>query len=190
MADANETAASMIVGEGVLAKGTFQVPGRAVINGSIEGELIAKDILVGPTGRGVGKFTAETGDIRGEIHDTLVTTKSLIVRSTGRVSASVYYREVEIEKGGEIALHMFLVIALMGAQLAAMALIKLRFMFFSLGFQRLTTLTLAMSGSFSSSATTAAGGALSRLRTVKACPVLPKTLSASFAPFSRRVARD
>ncbi len=102
MADANETTASMIVGEGVLAKGTFQVPGKAVINGSIEGELIAKDILVGPTGRGVGKFTAETGDIRGEIHDTLITTKSLIVRSTGRVSASVYYREVEIEKGGRI----------------------------------------------------------------------------------------
>jgi cytoskeletal protein CcmA (bactofilin family) len=102
MADTNDTSASMIVGEGVLAKGTFQVPGRAVINGSIEGELIAKDILVGPTGRGVGKFTAETGDIRGEIHDTLITTKSLIVRSTGRVHAAVHYREVEIEKGGRV----------------------------------------------------------------------------------------
>ena len=102
MADTYENSVSMMVGEGVLAKGTFQVPGRAVINGSVEGELIAKDILVGPTGRGIGKFTAETGDIRGEIHDTLVTTKSLIVRATGKVSAAVFYQEVEVEKGGRI----------------------------------------------------------------------------------------
>jgi cytoskeletal protein CcmA (bactofilin family) len=102
MAEPNENASSLVVGEGVHAKGTFQVPGRAVINGTIEGELVAKDIVVGPTGRGIGKFTAETGDVRGEILETVITTKSLIVRATGRVSGNVFYRELEIEKGGRV----------------------------------------------------------------------------------------
>jgi cytoskeletal protein CcmA (bactofilin family) len=90
------------VGEGVLAKGTFQVPGRAIVNGTLEGELVAKDIVIGPTGRGVGKFTAETGDIRGEIHETFITTKSLVIRATGRITGNVLYREIEIEKGGNV----------------------------------------------------------------------------------------
>lgn len=102
MADAPEHPGSIVVGEGVLARGTFKVPGRAVINGSIEGELIAKDIFVGPSGRAVGKFKAEMADIRGEVHDTLVTTGSLIIRSTGKIIGNVIYKEVEIEKGGEI----------------------------------------------------------------------------------------
>ena len=102
LSDTSENSASLIVGEGVLAKGTFQVPGRAIVNGTLEGELMAKDIVIGPTGRGVGKFTAETGDIRGEIHETVITTKSLVVRSTGRIIGNVLYREIEIEKGGHV----------------------------------------------------------------------------------------
>lgn len=102
LSDTSDTSASLIVGEGVLAKGTFQVPGRAIVNGTLEGELVAKDIVIGPTGRGVGKFTAETGDIRGEVHETIITTKSLVVRSTGRITGNVMYREIEIEKGGNV----------------------------------------------------------------------------------------
>lgn len=102
MADNNEYPNSIVIGEGVEAKGIFKVPGRAIINGSVEGELIAKDIFVGPTGKAVGKFKAEVADVRGEVHDTIVTTQSLLVRSTGKISGSIFYRELEIEKGGEI----------------------------------------------------------------------------------------
>lgn len=102
MADSPELPGSIVVGEGVLAKGTFKVPGRAVINGSVEGELIAKDVFIGPSGRAIGKFKAEMADIRGEVHDTLVTTGSLIIRSSGKITGNVIYKEVEIEKGGEI----------------------------------------------------------------------------------------
>ena len=106
MADPTEAPGTILIGEGVLAKGVFKVPGRAIINGSLEGELVAKDLFVGPTGKGVGKFKAEMADVRGEVHDTLVTTSSLIVRASGKISGAVYYREVEIEKGGEIEGHM------------------------------------------------------------------------------------
>ena len=102
MAESSENPGSIIIGEGVQAKGTFKVPGRAVINGTLEGELVAKDIIVGPTGKGVGKFQAEMADIRGEIHDTLVASGSLVIRATGKLTGEVFYKEMEIEKGGEV----------------------------------------------------------------------------------------
>ena len=46
-------------------------------------------------------------DVRGEVHDTLVTTSSLVVRASGKISGAVYYREVEIEKGGDLFIAKF-----------------------------------------------------------------------------------
>jgi cytoskeletal protein CcmA (bactofilin family) len=102
MADPNEIPGSIVIGEGVIAKGTFHVPGRAVINGSLEGELEAKEIIIGKNGRGIGHFRAESAELSGEMQDTLQTTVSLIIRPTGKVTGSVFYREIEINKGGEI----------------------------------------------------------------------------------------
>lgn len=102
MPDAPDAPGSIVIGEGVEAKGTFVVPGRAILNGTLEGNLVAKDLFVGKTGKGIGKFRAEVADVHGQLHDTLVTTSSLVVRSTGRISGVVYYREVEIEKSGQI----------------------------------------------------------------------------------------
>ena len=101
MPDVPDAPGSIVIGEGVEAKGTFVVPGRAVLNGTLEGNLVAKDLFVGKTGKGIGKFRAEVADVHGQIHDTLVT-GSLVVRSSGRISGVVYYREVEIEKSGQI----------------------------------------------------------------------------------------
>ena len=100
MADPTDGPGALIIGEGVLAKGSFEVPGRAIINGTVEGELKAKELVIGATGRGIGKFTAESGEVRGEILETIVVSRALIVRATGRVSGNVFYRELEIEKGG------------------------------------------------------------------------------------------
>ncbi|MGC4084764.1 MAG: polymer-forming cytoskeletal protein [Vicinamibacterales bacterium] len=100
MPDVPDAPGSIVIGEGVEAKGTFIVPGRAVLNGTLEGNLVAKDLFVGKTGKGIGKFRAEVADVHGQIHDTLVTTSSLIVRSSGRISGIVYYREVENREVG------------------------------------------------------------------------------------------
>ena len=102
MADAPDAPGSIVIGEGVQARGTFVVPGRAVLNGTLEGTLVAKDLFVGKTGKGIGKFKAEAADIHGQIHDTLVTTGALVIRSSGRINGVVYYREIEIEKSGQI----------------------------------------------------------------------------------------
>ena len=90
------------VGEGVSIKGRFTVPSRAVINGEVDGEITAKDLLVGGSGKINGKVIAETVDVHGEVNDTLTASKALIVRASGRAKGSIQYAELQIEKGAQL----------------------------------------------------------------------------------------
>ena len=107
MANPADSLESVVIGDGVVVKGAFTVPSKAVINGVIEGDLTAEEVLIGPTGRITGRVSAKLIDVRGELHNTIVSEESLIVRSTGKIVGKIHYSEIEIEKGGEIegALH-------------------------------------------------------------------------------------
>jgi cytoskeletal protein CcmA (bactofilin family) len=107
MANQADSLESVVIGDGVIVKGAFTVPSKAVINGVIEGDLTAEEVLIGPTGRITGRVSAKLIDVRGQLHNTIVSEKSLIVRATGKIVGKVHYAEIEIEKGGEIegALH-------------------------------------------------------------------------------------
>ncbi|MEY2790294.1 MAG: hypothetical protein RL295_458 [Pseudomonadota bacterium] len=91
-----------MIGDGVVVKGAFTVPSKAVINGVIEGDLTAEEVLIGTTGRITGRVSAKMIDVRGQLHHTIVSEKSLIVRATGKIVGKIHYAEIEIEKGGEI----------------------------------------------------------------------------------------
>jgi len=101
MAEENQNGC-LVVGEGVTLSGKFTVPDIASISGQIDGELTAREVLVGTTGVVKGKITAEVLDIRGEVHEDLISKKSLLVRSSGKVMGNISYAELEIEKGGDI----------------------------------------------------------------------------------------
>ena len=107
MSNQSDSLESVVIGDGVIVKGTFIVPSKAVVNGVIEGDLTAEEVLIGPTGRITGRLSAKVIDVRGQLHNTIISEKSLIVRSTGKIAGNVHYSEIEIEKGGEIegALH-------------------------------------------------------------------------------------
>lgn len=102
MANPSESLESVVIGDGVVVKGAFTVPAKAVINGVIEGDLTAEEVLIGPTGRITGRVSAKIIDVRGQLHNTIVSETSLIVRSTGKIVGKIHYSEIEIEKGGEI----------------------------------------------------------------------------------------
>ena len=102
MANQSDTLESVVIGDGVVVKGAFTVPSKAVINGVIEGDLTAEEVLIGPTGRISGRVSAKVIDVRGQLHNTIVSEKSLIVRTTGKIVGKIHYSEIEIEKGGEI----------------------------------------------------------------------------------------
>jgi cytoskeletal protein CcmA (bactofilin family) len=92
----------LVVGEGVSLKGTFSVPDKATISGTVEGELTAKEINVLQTGIVRGKVVADVIDISGQVFDSLTSKRSLFVRSTGVLTGTVKYAELEIEKGGRL----------------------------------------------------------------------------------------
>jgi cytoskeletal protein CcmA (bactofilin family) len=77
------------VGAGVSVKGTFSVPQRAIINGTVEGEITAKELLVGTSGKITGKVSAEIVDVHGEVNDTLNASKALILRASGRAQGAI-----------------------------------------------------------------------------------------------------
>jgi len=83
-------------------KWVFFIPSKAVVNGIIEGDLTAEEVLIGPTGKITGRISAKVIDVRGQLHNTVVSEKSLIIRSTGKITGKIHYVEIEIEKGGEI----------------------------------------------------------------------------------------
>lgn len=90
------------MGEGVRIVGKLVVPGMAVVNGALEGELQADELLVGPRGVLTGQVKVRTADVHGTTHDTIEASEFLCVRSTGQVHGQARYGEVEIEKGGVI----------------------------------------------------------------------------------------
>ena len=90
----------LTLGSGVTLTGTVTVPGRAVIHGTLEGALTARDVLVGPEGRVSGTLEADTVELQGEGPATLTARTALVVRATGRVTGTVRYGRLEVEPGG------------------------------------------------------------------------------------------
>lgn len=101
MADTNPPG-SLLVGEGVYMQGTMNVPGIASIDGKLEGQLTADVIVIQANGSVDGKTTANHIKVAGSLSDTAVANKTLVVESTGVISGSVTYAEMEIKKGGSL----------------------------------------------------------------------------------------
>lgn len=101
MADTNPPG-SLFVGDGVYMKGTMNVPGLASVDGKLEGQLTADVIAVQTNGSIDGTTTANHIKVAGSLTDTAVANKTLVVESSGVISGSVTYTELEIKKGGSL----------------------------------------------------------------------------------------
>jgi cytoskeletal protein CcmA (bactofilin family) len=101
-ANRGDAPGNLTIGEGVKVVGQLVVPGLAVINGTLQGELQADELLVGPKGSLSGQVRVRTADIHGTTHETLEASEFLCVRGTGHVNGQARYGEIEIEKGGVI----------------------------------------------------------------------------------------
>jgi cytoskeletal protein CcmA (bactofilin family) len=100
--DSKEFQGSIVIGEGVSVNGALNVPGKAIINGSLQGELIADELTVGQKGKLLGKVAVRRADVHGESHDSISASEHLIIRSTGQIHGVVSYGNIEIERGGLI----------------------------------------------------------------------------------------
>jgi cytoskeletal protein CcmA (bactofilin family) len=90
-------------GEGVVFKGSITAPEKVVVHGSVEGEIVARDLLVGPTGIITGRVSVDQADIQGKVFERIEAKVLLSLRKTGRVEGAATYGEIEIEKGGVLS---------------------------------------------------------------------------------------
>jgi cytoskeletal protein CcmA (bactofilin family) len=99
----NNPRGSLFVGEGVIVKGTFEVPEMAVVAGLVEGELNTKEVLVDTTGIVNGRINAEVVEVRGEVTQGLHVTNHLNVRSSAKITGLTQYAEMSVEKGAKLS---------------------------------------------------------------------------------------
>ena len=99
----NFKAGELVVGEGVILNGSLEVPNKAMVSGTINGDLKVHSLAVGITGKIEGKIDCQIADIAGHVKDDLRVNEFLILRAGSIISGNIYYKEIEIEKGAKIA---------------------------------------------------------------------------------------
>jgi cytoskeletal protein CcmA (bactofilin family) len=94
----------LIVGEGIRLSGEISSCHRLVVEGEVEvtlNDTLALEITA--NGRFTGGCEVEEADISGIYEGDLTVRKRLFVRSSGKLTGTVRYGELELERGGQIA---------------------------------------------------------------------------------------
>jgi len=94
----------LIVGEGIRLSGEISSCDRLVVEGAVEvtlNDTLALEIARG--GRFTGGCEVEEADISGTYEGDLTVRKRLCVRSTGKLTGTIRYAQLELERGGQIA---------------------------------------------------------------------------------------
>jgi cytoskeletal protein CcmA (bactofilin family) len=98
-----DTANDLVIGKGVSFTGTVAVPNRAVINGTFNGELTARELIVEADGDMSGTSTATDIEVKGVLKSTVKCSNLLTIHATGTIDGSMEYGEIVIERGGKFA---------------------------------------------------------------------------------------
>ena len=102
-APATESAAHLYVGPGIKLKGEISGCDTFRIEGNFDGNAKARQLVLCPGGNYLGTAEIEDAEIEGAFDGTLTVSGRLFLRSTGRISGTFSYGQLEIERGGEIA---------------------------------------------------------------------------------------
>ncbi|MGH6913586.1 MAG: bactofilin family protein, partial [Geminicoccales bacterium] len=94
----------LIVGEGIRLSGEISSCDRLVVEGEVEvtlNDTLALEITA--KGRFTGGCEVEEADISGVYEGDLTVRRRLFVRGSGKLTGTVRYGELELERGGQIA---------------------------------------------------------------------------------------
>jgi cytoskeletal protein CcmA (bactofilin family) len=94
----------LIVGEGIRLSGEISSCDRLVVEGEVEvtlNDTLALEIT--SSGRFTGGCEVEEADISGVYEGDLTVRRRLFVRATGKLTGTIRYGELELERGGQIA---------------------------------------------------------------------------------------
>ncbi len=95
----------LIVGQGISLSGEIEACDRLIVEGSVQVTLKeTRAIEITETGKfTAGKASVEEAEISGVYEGELTVRNRLLIRSTGKVTGTVRYGELEIERGGRIS---------------------------------------------------------------------------------------
>lgn len=93
---------NLIIGEGVRITGKVETAGLMQVHGTVDGEVRAKELRVGPTGRVEGALHADDVELRGFAGESVNVANGLTVRSSATLVGTIIYKSIEIESGASI----------------------------------------------------------------------------------------
>jgi cytoskeletal protein CcmA (bactofilin family) len=94
----------LIVGQGISLSGEITACDRLVVEGTVKVVLNkTRAIEITETGRFTdGKAEVDEAEISGVYEGELTVRGRLLIRATGRVTGSIRYGELEVERGGKL----------------------------------------------------------------------------------------
>ena len=96
-------ARKLTVGREIALSGEIASCDMLIVEGSVEANLQnCRDVDIAESGLFKGSATIDNADVRGTFDGSLVVRKRLLIRSTGQVSGTIRYGQIEIELGGRI----------------------------------------------------------------------------------------
>ncbi|HVH76999.1 MAG TPA: polymer-forming cytoskeletal protein [Stellaceae bacterium] len=94
----------LIVGREIRLAGEITSCDKLIVEGSVEANLAnCRDVEIAESGLFKGSAAIEEAEIRGRFEGNLVVRKRLMIKSSGRISGTIRYGEIEIERGGQIS---------------------------------------------------------------------------------------
>ena len=93
---------SLIIGEGATIKGEIFEENEITVNGSVDGDIQCKNLIVGKTGSIKGKIKADTLYVEGSIEGEINVKELLKLMSSSYVSGKMSYGSLQINEGGKL----------------------------------------------------------------------------------------
>ena len=95
---------TLIVGQEVSLSGEVSSCDRLIVGGIVHAKIAGcENLMIAETGEFEGYASSQNVDVRGRFAGDLVVRGRLLIRATGRVSGKITYKEIDIERGGQIS---------------------------------------------------------------------------------------
>ncbi len=89
------------IGREVTITGNIGGSGNLHIDGTVEGDVAAASVILGPEGHVRGNIVADAAQISGTVDGT-VSAKSLVIEATARINGDLSYDAVSVASGAQV----------------------------------------------------------------------------------------
>ena len=97
-----KSSSALIIGEGATINGTIKENNEISIQGTVEGDIECKDLIVGKSGILKGKIKTDTLSVEGNIEGELSVKGLLKLMASGIVSGKISYGSLQVQEGGKL----------------------------------------------------------------------------------------